>query len=176
MEIYRGNLKESTDYVMTFEELSALFDASEIQLNNCNEIEMNNASFYGRIFARSGGVSEAVRHVIDENKINVEFKPVKCDGAEECDKALLMAKVGKLNGNFIEGLYVHKDYKRQGIGSKLLRIMESQAMMNDYDVIKSDINKTAVPFFDNRYFEVIKKHKKNYKGVIFENYLVEKDL
>lgn len=104
MEIYRGNLKESTDYVMTFEELSALFDASEIQLNNCNEIEMNNASFYGRIFARSGGVSEAVRHVIDENKINVEFKPVKCDGAEECDKALLMAKVGKLNGNFIEGM------------------------------------------------------------------------
>lgn len=80
------------------------------------------------------------------------------------------------NGNFIEGLYVHKDYKRQGIGSKLLRIMESQAMMNDYDVIKSNINKTAVPFFDNRYFEVIKKHKKNYKGVIFENYLVEKDL
>ncbi|WP_417860163.1 GNAT family N-acetyltransferase [Winogradskyella sediminis] len=80
------------------------------------------------------------------------------------------------NGNFIEGLYVHKDYKRQGIGSKLLRIMESQAMMNDYDVLKSDINKTAIPFFDNRYFEVIKKHKKNYKGVIFENYLVEKNL
>ncbi|SDS05334.1 GNAT family N-acetyltransferase [Winogradskyella sediminis] len=80
------------------------------------------------------------------------------------------------NGNFIEGLYVQKDYKRQGIGSKLLRIMESQAMMNDYDVLKSDINKTAIPFFDNRYFEVIKKHKKNYKGVIFENYLVEKNL
>lgn len=104
MEIYRDNLRESTDYVMTFEELSALFDAAEIQLNYCNEIEMNNASFFGRIFARSGGVSEAVRHIIDEKKIDVEFKPVKCNGVSECDKALLMAKVGKLNGNFIEGM------------------------------------------------------------------------
>jgi [FeFe] hydrogenase (group B1/B3) len=104
MEIYRDNLKESTDYVMTFEELSALFDAADINLNQCDEIDMNNASFFGRIFARSGGVSEAVRHVIDEKKIDVEFKPVKCDGAEECDRALLMAKVGKLNGNFIEGM------------------------------------------------------------------------
>lgn len=80
------------------------------------------------------------------------------------------------NGNYFDGLFVHKDYQRQGIGSKLLRIIESQVMSNDYEVIKSDVSKTALPFFDNKYYEVIKKQKKNLKGVVLENYLVEKML
>ncbi|WP_179320866.1 GNAT family N-acetyltransferase [Winogradskyella helgolandensis] len=78
------------------------------------------------------------------------------------------------NGNYLDGLFVHKDYQRQGIGSKLLRIIESQVMMNDFEVLKSDVSKTALPFFDNKYFEVLKKQKKTVKGVGFENYLVEK--
>ncbi|WP_178987726.1 GNAT family N-acetyltransferase [Winogradskyella schleiferi] len=80
------------------------------------------------------------------------------------------------NGNCFDGLFVHKDYQRQGIGSKLLRIIESQVMMNDFEVIKSDVSKTALPFFDNKYYEVIKIQKKNFKGLVFENYLVEKTL
>ncbi|WP_225034952.1 GNAT family N-acetyltransferase [Winogradskyella sp. SM1960] len=80
------------------------------------------------------------------------------------------------NGNYLDGLFVHKDYQRQGIGSKLLRIIESQVMMTDFEILKSDVSKTALPFFDNNYFEVIKKQKKTHKGVIFENYLVEKTL
>jgi len=78
------------------------------------------------------------------------------------------------NGNYLEGLFVHKDHQRQGVGSKLLRIVESQVMMNDFDVLKSDVSKTALPFYDNKYFEVLKKQKKNIKGVSFDNYLVEK--
>ncbi|MEP5255393.1 GNAT family N-acetyltransferase [Winogradskyella rapida] len=80
------------------------------------------------------------------------------------------------NGNYLDGLFVHKDYQRQGIGSKLLRIMESHVIMNDFEVLKSDISKTALPFFDNKYFDVIKKQKKSLKGVVLENYLVEKQL
>jgi len=78
------------------------------------------------------------------------------------------------NGNYFDGLFVHKDRQRQGIGSKLLRIVESHVMMNDFEIIKSDVSKTALPFFDNKYYEVIKKQSKNFKGLTFENYLVEK--
>ena len=49
-------------------------------------------------------------------------------------------------------------------------------MMNDFEVLKSDVSKTALPFFDNKYFEVLKKQNKNVKGAGFENYLVEKQL
>ncbi len=80
------------------------------------------------------------------------------------------------NGNHFDGLFVHKDFQRQGIGSKLVRIIESQVMMHEFEVIKSDVSITALPFFDNKYYEVIKKQKKSFKGLVFENYLVEKVL
>jgi putative acetyltransferase len=80
------------------------------------------------------------------------------------------------NGNYFDGLFVHKDYQRQGIASKLMRIIESQVMMNGFTIVKSDVSITALPFFDNKYYNVIKKQKKNFKGLVFENYGVEKEL
>ena len=80
------------------------------------------------------------------------------------------------NGNYFDGLFIHKDYQRQGVASKLMRIIESQVMMNGFEVIRSDVSITALPFFDNRYYNVIKKQKKSFKGMVFENYIVEKAL
>lgn len=80
------------------------------------------------------------------------------------------------NGNYLDGLFVHKDFQRQTIASKLLRIMESQASMNGFDIIRSDVSITALPFFDSHFYEVEKKQKKSVKGTVFENYIVYKDL
>jgi [FeFe] hydrogenase (group B1/B3) len=104
MEIQRSEVKGDTDIVITFEELAAMLDAAEIDLKDCEEGVLNNASFFGRIFARSGGVTDAIKHVVEEENIDVDFKPVICDGLDECDKALKIAKVKRLNGNFIEGM------------------------------------------------------------------------
>ncbi|TYB76853.1 GNAT family N-acetyltransferase [Bizionia myxarmorum] len=79
-------------------------------------------------------------------------------------------------GNYLEGLYVHKDHKRQGIGAKLLRVMESYVMMTGYKEIKSDIPKTALTFFDDYYYEVEKKQLKQIKSEMFDNYLIYKIL
>ena len=81
-----------------------------------------------------------------------------------------------MNGNYLDGLFVHKDFQRQTIASKLLRIMESRVSMNGYDLIKSDISITALPFFDSHFYEVEKKQKKSMKGMVFENYIVYKEL
>ena len=80
------------------------------------------------------------------------------------------------NGNYFDGLFVHKDYQRQGIASKLLRIIESKVMMDGFDEIKSDVSITALPFFEDHYYDVIKKQKKVLKGMSFENYIVSKQL
>lgn len=80
------------------------------------------------------------------------------------------------NGNYFDGLFVHKDYQRRGIASKLIRIIESQVMMNGFEIIKSDVSITALPFFDNKYYDVKKKQKKSFKGLVFVNYIVEKAL
>ena len=68
------------------------------------------------------------------------------------------------NGFYLENIFVHKDFQRQTIGSKLLRIMESQVSMNGFDTIKSDISTTALDFFDSHFYDVEKKQKKSFKG------------
>ncbi|OFI07254.1 iron hydrogenase 1 [Clostridium acetireducens DSM 10703] len=103
-EMNLEDLKGSVDYVLTFEELLALLDASGIQVDKCEEDPLDNASFYGRIFARSGGLTEAVAHVVESNNLDVDFKPIVCNGLKECDMALKLAKINRAKGNFIEGM------------------------------------------------------------------------
>ncbi len=80
------------------------------------------------------------------------------------------------NGNYFDGLFVHKDYQRQGIAIKLMRIIESKVITNGYEIIKSDVSITALPFFEDQYYIVEKKQKKSFKGLVFENYIVYKEL
>lgn len=103
-EIKEEDLRGACDYVITFEELLAYLDAAEIYVDQQEESPLDNASFYGRIFARSGGLSEAIKEVIKEENIDVEYKPVICNGLKECDTSLKLAKFNRLNGNFIEGM------------------------------------------------------------------------
>lgn len=103
-EAQLNDIKDAVDYVLTFEELCAMIDAMEIKLEECDEGLLNNASFYGRIFARTGGLAQAVGHIIERENIEVDYRPLSCDGLLECDKALKMAKVNRLNENFIEGM------------------------------------------------------------------------
>lgn len=91
---------QETDYVLTFEELASMIDASEIDLITLEPSPLNNASAYGRRFASTGGVSSAVMHMIPDSPITVEI----CDGISACDKALKLLKYNRLNADFIEGM------------------------------------------------------------------------
>ncbi|MCD8037379.1 MAG: 4Fe-4S dicluster domain-containing protein, partial [Clostridiales bacterium] len=104
MEIKQEDLKGAVDYVITFEELAAMLDAMEINLEECEDKALDNASFYGRLFARSGGVTEAVKQVVEHSGIDVEFQPMAADGLDTVSKILRLAKAGKLGGNFLEGM------------------------------------------------------------------------
>ena len=93
------------DGVLTFEELQALFDSRDLEVSAMEEDVLDNASFYGRIFARSGGLTEAVVQVLKEKgKEDVKINASVCSGIEECRIALLKASKGIGNVNFIEGM------------------------------------------------------------------------
>ena len=105
MEFQLPEVSPYVDSVLTFEELHALFEACEIDLTALEEDVLDNASYYGRIFARSGGLSDAVAEAFREQDIkDFEAKPVVCNGIEECKLALLKASRNLLPGNFIEGM------------------------------------------------------------------------
>lgn len=99
-------VKPFIDSVLTFEELQAIFDSVDIDIQELEEDILDNASYFGRIFARSGGLSEAVHQSLVEQKIDFEVKPVPCNGIAECKIALLKASKGILQKqfNFIEGM------------------------------------------------------------------------
>ena len=98
------NVKPYVDAVLTFEELQALFDSRDIDIATLEEGVLDNASYFGRIFARSGGLTDAAAQAMKEQNIDFEIKPVVCDGIEMCKLALLKLSKGVLGGNFIEGM------------------------------------------------------------------------
>jgi len=103
-EFTRENTKGYIDWVMTFEELQALIDSKNIEPSELEESPLNNASYFGRIFARSGGVSEAAVQALKEDGNPFVINAEICDGIEACKLALLKARMKKLDKNFIEGM------------------------------------------------------------------------
>lgn len=105
-EFQLESVRPYIDDVITFEELQALVDSRSIDTASLEETPLENASYFGRIFARSGGLTEAVRQGLKEHGLDKEFdyKPVSCNGIEECRMALMKAKVGRADFNFIEGM------------------------------------------------------------------------
>lgn len=105
MEMQREEVKPYIDSVLTFEELQALFDSRDLDITALGEDVLDNASYFGRIFARSGGLTDAVAEALKEQGIeNFDLKPVPCDGIEACRMALLKKSKNVLDGNFIEGM------------------------------------------------------------------------
>ena len=102
-----ANLEECKPYVdavLTFEELQALFDSRDFDIVNLDEDVLDNASYFGRIFARSGGLTDAAAQAMKEQGIDFEIKPAVCDGIEACRMALLKKNKNVLDANFIEGM------------------------------------------------------------------------
>lgn len=80
------------------------------------------------------------------------------------------------NGDYIDLLYIHKDYQRQGIATKLYSFIEEEAITHKSSVIEADVSKTAKSFFIKMGFETIEEKKVVQKGVEMLNYKMKKVL
>ena len=104
-EVRKPEVAKYVDYAMTFEELQAMIDSLDIMVDELPDTELNSASYYGRIFARTGGVTEAIKEAVrEQGDEDFKFDPIVCDGIDKCKQALLRASKGALPNNFIEGM------------------------------------------------------------------------
>lgn len=105
MEFQKESVRPYIDSVITFEELQALFDSRDIDITTLEESELDSASYFGRIFARCGGLSDAVAQALKEQgNEDFELNSMVCDGIAECRSALVRADRKVLKNNFIEGM------------------------------------------------------------------------
>lgn len=105
LEATRHSVRSDVDFVITFEELAAMFDAKDIvpsQLEATEELQ--DATAAGRGYAVAGGVAEAIQKCINEYYPDVEVKIQHAEGLADCKKMLTLAKLGRLNGYMIEGM------------------------------------------------------------------------
>ena len=106
LEAMRRTVRSKVDFVLTFEEMSGIFAAKDLDLENMHEDAdgVNDVSTDGRNFAVSGGVAQAVVDVIKKEYPDKEIKIANAEGLEECRKLMMLASKGKYNGYLLEGM------------------------------------------------------------------------
>ncbi len=103
-EVRKESVKRFVDEVLTFEELQALIDSRDLDILSMEEASLERASYFGRIFGRSGGLTDAVAQALKEQGSDFTLCPVTCDGIEECRTALFKKSKNLLKENFVEGM------------------------------------------------------------------------
>ena len=105
LEAMRKTVRSDVDFVITFEELAAIFEAKGFDFKGFNQEEpIHDATGAGRGYAVAGGVASAIEQCLHEYYPEVDVKIEHAEGLEECKKILLLAKFGKKNGCLIEGM------------------------------------------------------------------------
>lgn len=97
-------IKDSADYALTYGEMVALLDSRGVPIEPCKE-DYQEASLYGKRFAGSGGVADAVLEAMQELGEDVsDIRLLTCAGGDECRKAIALLKAGRLDADFVEGM------------------------------------------------------------------------
>ncbi len=75
---------------------------------------------------------------------------------------------------YLDFMFVHKDFQRQGIASALLSEIENKAIEQKNDLIYSDVSITAKGFFESKGFVVERQQLKKSKKKELVNYRMTK--
>lgn len=105
-EAREPDIADAVDYVLTFQELRDIFDAAGIDPSAQPESEKDHSSRAGRIYARTGGVSEAVQLTVDKlnPKRSIELKAMQADSVPACRAMIEALRKGEAQANFFEGM------------------------------------------------------------------------
>lgn len=97
-------IRDTADFALTYGEIVAMLDSKGIEIKAVDETYQE-ASLFGKRFAGSGGVAKAVLEVMEEMGEDTSgIRLTTCAGGDECRKALMLLKNGKLDTDFVEGM------------------------------------------------------------------------
>ena len=105
-EAREPDLVGAIDYVLTFQEIQDVFNFAGIDPIKMEESTKDHSSRSGRIYARTGGVSDAVCSTVKyiNPQRNISVKTQQANGVREC-KAMVNSLInGETDANFFEGM------------------------------------------------------------------------
>lgn len=89
--------------------------------------------------------------------------------------AQTLAGIASLDATgYLDLLYVHPDFQRQGIATGLVAHLEQYAFGSDIAVIRTEASLTAKPFFESHGYRVVAPQQKNYQGITFATFTMQK--
>ena len=97
------NIEGNADYAMTFGEIRAMMRARGVELQPAVN-DYQEGSIFGKRFGNGGGVAAAVLECMKERDEKFDARVLRCNGGDECRKALLLMKAGRLPEDFVEGM------------------------------------------------------------------------
>jgi len=105
-EAREKDVADAVDFVVTFEETRDIFDAFHIDPARLQDDAREHSSGAGRIYARPGGVSEAVRETVGQLNPNrrITLRAERADGTKSCRELLGRLQEGKVTANYLEGM------------------------------------------------------------------------
>lgn len=105
-EAKEPDIADAVDFVLTFQEIQEVFEVAGLNPADMPEDMRDHSSKGGRIYARTGGVSEAVQSTL--NKLNpdrkIKLKALQADGVPACRELLKSIQAGEIKANFMEGM------------------------------------------------------------------------
>ena len=90
------------------------------------------------------------------------------------DKLIAFGNIGKTG--YLDRLYVHPDYLRKGIASKLVEELEEYAKKHGSHVINVTSSITSKAFFESKGYAVIEEQINERRGERLLRYLMEKKI
>mgnify|MGYP001174236030 FL=1 len=105
-EAKEKDIAGAVDYVLTFREIQDVFDIMEIDPAKMEESEKDHSSRAGRIYAHTGGVSEAVSSTLQKLNPNrkISIRTKQADGVPACKAMINDILAGNITANFYEGM------------------------------------------------------------------------
>lgn len=80
-----------------------------------------------------------------------------------------------INGYF-DRLFVHKDYQRIGIATRIVNEIEKYAKESRLEIITTHSSITAKAFFEKQGYKVLREQTVKRKGQLLINFIMEKNL
>lgn len=105
-EAKEPDISDAVDYVLTFQEVKDIFAEAKIDVEKLSEETKEHASKAGRMYARTGGVSQAVKEMVEQLRPDREItvRAEQANGTKECMEMIRRIKNGETDANFFEGM------------------------------------------------------------------------